>query len=51
MKTKENFEDNHGHNIWRIFFFQNFLSPQVKGSTIISNKYGICELLIELPDD
>ena len=30
---------------------QIFLSPQVKGSVIISNKYGIYELPHELPND
>ena len=30
---------------------QIFLSPQVKRSVIISNKYGIYELLHELPND
>ena len=32
-------------------FYQIFLSPQVKGSTIISNKHGIYELPHELPND
>ena len=30
---------------------KNFLSPQVKGSVIISNKYGIYELPHELLND
>ena len=32
-------------------FYQVFLSPQVKQSTIISNKHGIYELPHELPND
>ena len=32
-------------------FYQIFLSPQVKGSVIISNKHGIYELLQELQND
>ena len=32
-------------------FYQILLSPQVKRSRIISNKYGICELPHELPND
>ena len=30
---------------------QNFLSPQVKRSAIISNKYGMYKLPHELPND
>ena len=32
-------------------FYQNFLSPQVKQSKIISNKHGIYNLPPELPND
>ena len=32
-------------------FYQIFLSPQVKGSVIISNKHGIYELPHELQND
>ena len=32
-------------------FYQIFLSPQVKQSVITINKYGIYELLPELPND
>ena len=32
-------------------FHQIFLSPQVKRSAVISNKYGIHELPHELPND
>ena len=32
-------------------FDQIFLSPQVKRSVIISNKYDICELSYQLPND
>ena len=34
-----------------LLFYQIFLSPQVKWSAIIINKYGIHELLHELPND
>ena len=41
---------NHSHNILGLFdVFQIFLSPQMKRCTIISYKYGICELLHDLP--
>ena len=32
-------------------FYQIFLLPPVKRSTIIKNKHGICELLRDLPND
>ena len=32
-------------------FYQPFLSPQVKRSEIISNKYGLYELPQESPND
>ena len=37
---------NHGHNIFRLLpnfpmFYQIFVSPQVKRSVIISNKYSV----------
>ena len=32
-------------------FYKIFLSPQVKGSMIISNKHGIYELSHELPNE
>ena len=31
--------------------YQNFFSPQVKGTVIIVNKHGIYELPYELPKD
>ena len=31
-------------------FYKIFLSPQVKRSPIISNKYGIYELPLEMPN-
>ena len=34
-----------------LMFYQIFFSPQVKRSTIISNKHGINELLHDLPND
>ena len=34
-----------------LMFYQIFLSPQVKRSTIISNKQGVYELPRELPND
>ena len=34
-----------------LMFHQFFLSPQVKGNLIISNKSGIYELPNELPND
>ena len=47
---------NHGHNIFRLLpnfpvFYQIFLSPQVKRSVIISNKYSIYLLLHELHNE
>ena len=44
--AKENFSDNLGHNILRLFhvFDVIFLSPQVKRIVIISKKHGIYEL-------
>ena len=32
-------------------FYQNFFSPQVKQSVIITNKHGIYEVPHELPND
>ena len=32
-------------------YYQIFLSPQVKQCAIITDKYGICELSQELPND
>ena len=32
-------------------FYQIFLSPQVKGSAITSNKHEICESSDEFPND
>ena len=34
-----------------LIFYQILFSPQVKRSVIISNKHGIYELLLELPND
>ena len=34
-----------------LMFYQIFLSPQVKRSSIISNKQGVYELSHELPND
>ena len=43
---------NHGNNIVGLFdVYQIFRSPQVKRSTIISNKQGVYELPKELPND
>ena len=51
-KAKENFADSHGHNILRfLLFYQVFLSLQVKGSVIISNKHDIYELRHKLPSE
>ena len=51
-KTKENFADNHGHNIMRLFdTLPNFFSQQVERGLINSNKHGIYELPHELPND
>ena len=48
---QENFEENHGHNILRLFDVnQTFVSPLGKQSVIISNKHGIYELSYELPN-
>ena len=47
QKAKENFADNHGHNILRLFDTSpNFLftTSDMKRSVIISNKHGIHEL-------
>ena len=44
-KAKENFADNHGHNILNPFdVWINFPFTQVKRSVIISNEHGIYEL-------
>ena len=51
-KAKENFTENHGLNILRLFdVLPNLASPQVKRSAIISNKHGIQELSHELLND
>ena len=42
---------NRGHNILRIFDVSPYSNFQVKRSAIIRNKYGICELPEELPND
>ena len=34
-----------------LIFYQILFSPQVKRSVIVSNKHGIYELLLELPND
>ena len=42
---------NHFHKIWDFFIFDQIVfSPQVKWSSIISNKHGMCELPHELPN-
>ena len=39
LKAKENFADNHGDNILRLFdVLPNFFSPQVKQNVITSHK-------------
>ena len=51
-KAKENFAENHGHNILRILLLYDiFFLSQVEQSVIISNKHGICELPHELPNN
>ena len=43
---------NHGNNILEHFdALSSFPSPQVKQSTVISNKQGVYELPHELPND
>ena len=52
LKAKENFADNHGDNILRLFdVLPNFFSPQVKRCAIIAYKHGTYELPNELPND
>ena len=49
LKAKENFADNHGHNILRLFdVLANSFSLQVKQSAITSHKH-IYQLPYELP--
>ena len=51
-KTKENFADNQGHNIMRLFdTLPIFFSLKVERGLIISNEHGIYELPHELPND
>ena len=46
------YNQNHDHNILKLLdILKIFLSPQVKESVIISNKYGIYELPHELSND
>ena len=52
IKARENFADNHFHNILRLLmFYQIFLSPQVKRWAINTYKHGIYELPHEFPND
>ena len=46
--AKENFADNHFHNILRLF---DVLSSQVKRCAIITYKHDLYELPHELPND
>ena len=49
---KENFADNHGHNILRLFdVLPNFPLAKMRRSMIISNKHGIYELPHKSPKD
>ena len=49
---KVNVDYNYGHNIMKTFYFyQVFLSPQMKQSLIISKYTGIYELPEELPKE
>ena len=51
-KAKQNFVDNHFHNILRLLdVYQIFLSSQVKRCVIITYKHGINELPHKLPND
>ena len=34
-----------------LMFYQSFVPPEAKRSAIVDNKYGIYELLHELPND
>ena len=43
MKVKENFTDNHLHNILRLE--QIILSPQVEGSVFVNNKLAYMSCL------